>query len=63
MTPNEIMATKLTNLVKRLFVIDSKLNGETQELVSEYNEIIEEIWGILVKSDTAINVQKGAKIK
>ena len=63
MTPNEIMATKLTNLVIRLFIIDSKLNGETQELVSEYNEIIEEIWGILVKSDTAINVQKGAKIK
>ena len=63
MTLNEIMATKLTNLVKRLFVIDSKLNGETYELVSEYNEIIEEIWGILVKSDTAINVQKGANIK
>lgn len=27
-------------------MIDSKLNGETQELVKEYNEIIEDIWSM-----------------
>jgi len=35
---------QLNTLVKRLFAIDAKLNGETAELVSEYNQIVEEIY-------------------
>lgn len=46
---------KLDTLVKRLFVIDSKLTGETSQLVSEYNQIVEEIYmtlqGVLEKTD------------
>lgn len=45
----------LDTLVKRLFIIDSKLTGETAELVSEYNQIVEEIYstieGLKQKSD------------
>lgn len=47
MTVEEIKATKLTKLVQRLFVIDATLTKETSQLVTEYNEIIEEIWKIL----------------
>ena len=47
MTGEEIKATKLTKLVQRLFVIDATLTKETSQLVTEYNEIIEEIWKIL----------------
>ena len=47
MTGKEIKATKLTKLIQRLFVIDSTLTKETSQLVTEYNEIIEEIWTIL----------------
>ena len=47
MTREEIKATKLTKLIQRLFVIDATLTKETSELVTEYNEIIEEIWTIL----------------
>ena len=47
MTGEEIKATKLTKLIQRLFVIDSTLTKETSQLVTEYNEIIEEIWKIL----------------
>lgn len=47
MTGKEIKATKLTKLIQRLFVIDSTLTKETSQLVTEYNEIIEEIWKIL----------------
>ena len=47
MTGEEIKATKLTKLVQTLFVIDATLTKETSQLVTEYNEIIEEIWTIL----------------
>ena len=47
MTGEEIKATKLTKLVQRLFAIDATLTKETSQLVTEYNEIIEEIWTIL----------------
>ena len=47
MTGEEIKATKLTKLIQRLFVIDATLTKETSQLVTEYNEIIEEIWTIL----------------
>lgn len=47
MTGKEIKTTKLTKLIQRLFVIDSTLTKETSQLVTEYNEIIEEIWKIL----------------
>ena len=47
MTGEEIKATKLTKLIQRLFVIDATLTKETSQLVTEYNEIIEEIWKIL----------------
>ena len=39
---------QLETLVKRLFIIDSKLTSENAQLVSEYNQIVEEIY-------TAIN--------
>ena len=55
MTGEEIKATKLTKLIQRLFVIDSTLTKETSQLVTEYNEIIEEIWtnleGVELKTD------------
>ena len=47
MTGEEIKATKLTKLVQRLFVIDATLTKDNSQLVTEYNEIIEEIWTIL----------------
>ena len=47
MTGEEIKATKLMKLVQRLFIIDATLTKETSQLVTEYNEIIEEIWIIL----------------
>ena len=47
MTGEEIKATKLTKLIRRLFAIDATLTKETSQLVTEYNEIIEEIWTIL----------------
>ena len=47
MTGEEIKAIKLTKLIQRLFVIDATLTKETSQLVTEYNEIIEEIWTIL----------------
>lgn len=47
MTGEEIKATKLTKLIQRLFVIDATLTKETSQLVTEYNETIEEIWKIL----------------
>lgn len=47
MNGEEIKETKIFDLVKRLYIIDSKLNGNTRELVCEYNKIIEEIWTIL----------------
>ena len=47
MTGEEIKATKLTKLIQRLFVIDATLTKDTSQLVTEYNEIIEEIWKIL----------------
>lgn len=49
-------------LVKRLFVIDSKLNGETQELVKEYNEIIEDIWSMTL-TDTSTDIKVRSKEK
>lgn len=42
---------RLNTLVKRLFIIDAKLNGETAELVSEYNMIVEEIYSIIYEYD------------
>lgn len=50
MTGEEIKATKLTKLIQRLFVIDFTLTKETSQLVTEYNEIIEEI-GIITSVD------------
>lgn len=47
MSGEEIKKTKLVKLVQRLFIIDATLTQETSQLVSEYNEIIEEIWRIL----------------
>ena len=46
--PDEEKKDKLIKLIKRLYVIDSMLTGETKELVSEYNEIIEEVWNTIV---------------
>jgi len=45
--PDEEKKDKLIKLIKRLYVIDSMLTGETKELVSEYNEIIEEVWNTI----------------
>jgi len=58
MSGEEIKATKLFDLVKRLYVIDAKLNGETRELVCEYNEIIEEVWNILGGVESKIPLSK-----
>lgn len=35
---------QLETLVKRLFIIDSKLTSENAQLVCEYNQIVEEIY-------------------
>ena len=58
MNGEEIKETKIFDLVKRLYIIDSKLNGNTRELVCEYNEIIEEIWTILGGVETKIPLSK-----
>lgn len=58
MNGEEIKSTKLFDLVKRLYVIDAKLNGETRELVCEYNEIIEEVWNILGGVESKIPLSK-----
>ena len=58
MTEEEIKATKLTKLVQRLFVIDASLTKETCQLVSEYNEIVEEIWKILEGGELKTNPTK-----
>lgn len=58
MSGEEINATKLFGLIKRLYVIDSKLNGETKELVSQYNEIIEEVWYILGGVESKVPLSK-----
>lgn len=70
MTGEEIKATKLTKLIQRLFVIDATLTKETSQLVTEYNEIIEEIWtileGIELKTDPSkvLNLTKdGGNVK
>ena len=47
MTGEEIKRTKIMNLVQRLYIIDAKLNGETSQLVSEYNEVLYDLWVIL----------------
>lgn len=55
---------KLDTLVQRLFVIDSKLTGETSQLVSEYNQIVEEIYmtlGEVLQKDTPSKVLKLSK--
>lgn len=43
---------QLETLVKRLFIIDSKLNSENAQLVSEYNQIVEEIYAAIAKIRT-----------
>lgn len=43
---------QLETLVKRLFVIDSKLTSENAQLVSEYNQIVEEIYVAINKIRT-----------
>ena len=58
MSGDEIKETKLFNLIKRLYIIDAKLNGETKELVCEYNEIIEEVWNILGGVESKIPLSK-----
>ena len=70
MTGEEIKATKLTKLIQRLFVIDATLTKETSQLVTEYNEIIEEIWtiieGVELKTDSpkVLNLTKdGGNVK
>ena len=40
---------QLETLVKRLFIIDSKLTSENAQLVSEYNQIVEEIYAAIAK--------------
>lgn len=67
MNGEDLKRTKVINLIKRLFVIDATLTGETQQLVTEYNEIIEELWTILGGLETkqdppkilSRNVKKG----
>lgn len=60
---------RLTTLVKRLFEIDAKLTGETSQLVSEYNQIVEEIYmtleGVKQKSDPpkVLSLTKGGNVK
>ena len=43
---------QLETLVKRLFIIDSKLTSENAQLVSEYNQIVEEIYAAIFKIRT-----------
>ena len=43
---------QLETLVKRLFIIDSKLTSENAQLVSEYNQIVEEIYAAISKVRT-----------
>ena len=43
---------QLETLVKRLFIIDSKLTSENAQLVSEYNHIVEEIYAAISKIRT-----------
>lgn len=43
---------QLETLVKRLFVIDSKLTSENAQLISEYNQIVEEIYAAIAKIRT-----------
>ena len=43
---------QLETLVKRLFIIDSKLTSENAQLVSEYNQIVEEIYATIAKIRT-----------
>ena len=43
---------QLETLVKRLFIIDSKLTSENTQLVSEYNKIVEEIYAAISKIRT-----------
>ena len=40
---------QLETLVKRLFIIDPKLTSENAQLVSEYNQIVEEIYAAIAK--------------
>lgn len=47
MTPDEIKKSSLMKLVSRLYEIDSKLTGENAMLVSEYNQIVEELWNMI----------------
>lgn len=47
MTPDEIKKSSLMKLVCRLYEIDSKLTGENAMLVSEYNQIVEELWNMI----------------
>lgn len=69
MNGKEIKKINIIKLVERLFIIDSKLTGETAQLVKEYNEIIEEIWyrleGIEAKSDPPkiLSLKQGGNIK
>ena len=43
---------QLETLVKRLFIIDSKLTSENAQLVSEYNQIVEQIYAAIAKIRT-----------
>ena len=43
---------QLETLVKRLFIIDSKLTSKNTQLVSEYNQIVEEIYSAIAKIRT-----------
>ena len=43
---------QLETLVKRLFIIDSKLTSKNAQLVSEYNQIVEEIYAAIAKIRT-----------
>ena len=63
MSGEEIKQTKIFDLVKRLYVIDSKLNGETIELVDEYNKVLEEVWNILGGIESKISPPKKLILK
>ena len=43
---------QLETLVKRLFIIDSKLTSENTKKISEYNQIVEEIYSAIAKIRT-----------
>ena len=38
-------------LVARLYIIDRALTGENAMLVSEYNQIVEEIWNLVAPKE------------